>query len=224
MVQPGSKAFCLVNLLRLCACALPAAALLSPRPAEAVLNFFIYESTGSVFVESRGSLNLPGPLGTGTCDFASLIRAQEAALFFCNPVGRPYRSYLLAGPASFGTGGIVFATSSGTDYGGGITGVPARFNIDASYVNDSPINFSSAFAGKTLADLGLTALGSSPVGTWTLQSNGSDGYTANDTINVFIGSVPPEPVPGPLPLLGAAAAFGYSRRLRRRVVQSRPPR
>jgi hypothetical protein len=31
----------------------------------------------------------------------------------------------------------------------------------------------------------------------------------------------PAEVPGPLPLFGAAAAFGYSRRLRRRVSLSR---
>lgn len=36
------------------------------------------------------------------------------------------------------------------------------------------------------------------------------------TFGLTIGAVE---VPGPLPVLGAAAAFGYSRRLRRRIQQ-----
>lgn len=31
----------------------------------------------------------------------------------------------------------------------------------------------------------------------------------------------PAPVPGPLPLFGAAAAFGFSRKLRKRIQESR---
>ncbi len=39
----------------------------------------------------------------------------------------------------------------------------------------------------------------------------------NATISNFSAPVPGAPVPGPLPLLGVGAAFGYSRRLRRRI-------
>ena len=45
-----------------------------------------------------------------------------------------------------------------------------------------------------------------------------ESYTANDTIQVVLGT--PPPVPGPLPLLGAGAAFGWSRRLRNRIAAS----
>jgi hypothetical protein len=34
----------------------------------------------------------------------------------------------------------------------------------------------------------------------------------------------PAPAPGPVPLLGAAAAFGYSRKLRNRIQKSIPAR
>lgn len=44
--------------------------------------------------------------------------------------------------------------------------------------------------------------------------------TVNNFYNSF--SIQGTPVPGPLPLLGAGAAFGASRRLRRRVQASRP--
>jgi len=77
--------------------------------------------------------------------------------------------------------------------------------------------FSEAvFNGKSLADFGITTSGL--LGTWTLQpADGSDPYTANDTINLIAGP-PSAAVPGPLPLLGAGAAFGWSRRLRKRIA------
>ena len=38
------------------------------------------------------------------------------------------------------------------------------------------------------------------------------------------GQAPGDEVPGPVPLLGAAAAFGYSRKLRRRIGANTPHR
>lgn len=38
------------------------------------------------------------------------------------------------------------------------------------------------------------------------------------TITIMTGSMPTTSVPGPLPVLGAGAAYGYSRRLRRRIL------
>ncbi|MFM1798732.1 MAG: hypothetical protein RLZZ117_1010, partial [Cyanobacteriota bacterium] len=75
-----------------------------------------------------------------------------------------------------------------------------------SYVSGSPIISSAVFNGLTLADLGLTPT-SGTVGTWTLEGTG-------DTVNVNV-------VPGPLPLLGAGAAFGFSRRLRQRIQRNK---
>jgi len=77
----------------------------------------------------------------------------------------------------------------------------------------------SVYSGKTLANCGSTALGL--VGTWTLlPANGSDPYTANNTIQLIVGAPTPPSVatPGPLPLFGACAAFGWSRRLRKRIA------
>ena len=42
---------------------------------------------------------------------------------------------------------------------------------------------------------------------------GDDGSMTSSTLSPVL----PAPVPGPLPLFGAGAAFGWSRRLRRRV-------
>jgi MYXO-CTERM domain-containing protein len=48
--------------------------------------------------------------------------------------------------------------------------------------------------------------------------------STGDTITVNATSAPAD-VPGPLPLLGAGAAFGWSRRLRKRIATplSTPP-
>ena len=58
----------------------------------------------------------------------------------------------------------------------------------------------------TLAGIGLT----SPTIVFT-----------SGTEQIILRNNPPQ-VPGPLPLLGAAAAFGYSRKLRNRIQKSTP--
>ena len=75
--------------------------------------------------------------------------------------------------------------------------------------------FSEAiYSGKSFTDFGITSSGL--VGTWTLQpASGSDPYSASDKINLIVGAPTAASVPGPL--LGAAAAFGWSRKLRRRM-------
>jgi hypothetical protein len=69
--------------------------------------------------------------------------------------------------------------------------------------------------GTTLADLGFTTTGL--IGTWFLTGT-------SETIQVILGA-PGAAVPGPLPLFGAAAAFGWSRKLRKRIAAplSTPP-
>jgi hypothetical protein len=46
---------------------------------------------------------------------------------------------------------------------------------------------------------------------------------ANTTLYAQAELVPPVPVPGPLPALGAAAAFGFSRKLRKRIKSNTNP-
>ena len=49
----------------------------------------------------------------------------------------------------------------------------------------------------------------------TAAPNGGTLLTRDSTLD--LSTPPPADVPGPLPLLGGAAAFGFSRRLRRRI-------
>jgi hypothetical protein len=76
--------------------------------------------------------------------------------------------------------------------------------LELNDANGTPIVSSATFLNRNPAELGFTAPGL--IGTWTLRHT-----TTHDWIKVVVSSVP-----GPLPLLGAAAAFGW--------LISRPPR
>jgi hypothetical protein len=56
----------------------------------------------------------------------------------------------------------------------------------------------------------------------TAASGPSFGSANDESYNSLNWSLTPVPVPGPLPLLGAAAAFGWSRKLRKRLKSSKP--
>ncbi len=80
------------------------------------------------------------------------------------------------------------------------------FLVDDSYVSNTPFTSSSTFNGVTLAEFGFD---SGLIGSWTMDNG--------EVINICVGScspLPPTPVPGPLPILGGAAAFGSVRKLR----------
>lgn len=52
---------------------------------------------------------------------------------------------------------------------------------------------------------------------------GAGTPTAYATVDdLVLGQAAPASVPGPLPLIGAATAFGFSRRLRSRIAAARP--
>jgi hypothetical protein len=176
----------------------------SGNPAKAVLNYNIYEFSGNLVIETDGSLNaLPSSPGTTSCGAKGAFSAFLALI--CTGPDASNPRYPISGPSNFSTGSGDFFPASSVS---GITTVldaPSIFSIANSYVLGTPIISSLTFNGKTLADLGLTP-SSGSLGTWTL--NGT-----TETINVRVYN----PVPGPLPVLGAGAAFGFSRRLRRRV-------
>jgi hypothetical protein len=85
-------------------------------------------------------------------------------------------------------------------------------SIPSDYVVGSLYSSSATFSGQSLSSQGFTARGL--VGTWSLVGT-------SEVINVCLGSGPctaSTAVPGPLPLLGASAAFEWSRRMRRRIA------
>jgi hypothetical protein len=184
-----------------------AALLVCSEPAQAALTYNIYENSGNVIIETQGSLNLPAPSpGSSLTCGTSLggVWGSQGAICTGPDASKPY--YFITGPTSF-TGPVAF--KYGTSTSGKMTVLFAAaglFTID-SYLSGDPIVASTTIAGNTLASLGFPTQGT--IGTWTITGTG-------DTIKVNVGN----PVPGPLPLLGAAAAFGFSRRLRRRIAHS----
>ncbi len=188
----------------------PAALLLSQGQAKAVLTYNIFESAGNVVVETNGSLNLTGAETLGNsigCDNAGLILSTSAVICTGPDIYSSVQSFKISGPTSFnGTVSAASSISSGifTIFWGSFAGI----GLASSYLSNAPIVSNSTFNGATLASLGFTTTGL--IGTWTL--NGT-----TESINVFI---PPSPatVPSPLPLVGAAAAFSVSRRLRKRIA------
>ena len=55
-------------------------------------------------------------------------------------------------------------------------------------------------------------------------SNGSNSSTGSETFFIYIAiNPPPETAPAPLPIFGAAAAFGASRQLRKRIRATKSP-
>jgi hypothetical protein len=197
-------------------------AAVKPGAGQGCFNVQFFESGGNVVVQASGSLNLAGATDYGDNNDCNQIDGSidKFDAWICTGPSLSVPSYTLSSgpswlpltlpyriqPASSVSG--IFTTLQGNDQ---------YFGIDPNYISNTPIVSSATFNGKTLADLGFTTTGL--LGTWTIDGN-------NELIQAYIGPpAPSAPVPGPLPLLGAGAAFGWSRRLRKRIAAplSRPP-
>ena len=193
------------------------------QPAQAVLIYNFYESGGNLVVEGTGSLNLPSPLATFPLPFSTGFLELDIAFLIGTPDPRTgVGLYSITGPTTLGAGIIPTPISSSSDSGisSGLiyTSIESLFLIDSTYVSGATINSSSTFTGTTLASLGMPNSGT--LGTWTLFDAGNPSYVG-DTISVQVNaSASPASVPGPLPILGLAAAFGFSRKLRKRIKAS----
>ena len=188
--------------------ALPAALALvaagSWQPAQALLTYNIFETSGGdVVVETSGSLNLGASIATVNC-FAGFIQSRTGTI--CTGTSQTGPAYALSGPSSFNGTVFNFSASANSGITTQLNGENNFFAIDAGYTSGTPIVSSATYSNTTLAGLGFTTTGL--IGTWTLNDGG-------DQIRVVLTEVP-----GPLPLLGAGAAFGFSRRLRRRISAS----
>lgn len=170
--------------------------------SEAILAYEFIQQGSDVGLTVSGSLSgLPAGLPSNTTG-PSIIGPSLAIIASGNLSGT---NYFISGPANFGTGGPNLMSYSGDPFSFGFGN---SLILSNTYAQGSAISGSGLFTGKTLADLGLSAT-SGLLGTWTIGS---------DTIEVWAGAKPAAS-PTPLSLLGATAAFAYSRRLRARVRQ-----
>ena len=177
------------------------------RPAAAVLTFNIYPSGSDVVINSVGSLNLPAKDFEDRCYANGFFRPQNATI--CTGIDAASWGFYIDGPSGLGfTKPGLYADSAA----GPVVGMAADvLVVDKIFSQNSLVTFNSTatFNNTTLADLGFTTTG--VIATWTLRGT-------SETVRVL---VTPSAVPGPLPLLGVSAAYGLSRRLRRRVFQGR---
>lgn len=196
------------------------------QPAQAILIYNFYESGGNLVVEGTGSLSLPTSLGTVPLMISTGSLELDGAFVIGTPA--PFVDiYLATGPTTLGAGIIPTSLSSSSDSGIGsllIYNDPmspflsALFAVNDTYISGASIFSSSTFTGITLASLGMPNSGT--LGTWTLFDPGDPSYIG-DTISVQVNaSGSPASVPGPLPILGVTATFGFSRKLRKRIKNS----
>ena len=190
--------------------AAPTALLLSQDQAKAVLTYNIFESGGNVVVQTNGSLNLTGAQANGTwnCGSDGFISSSFARVC-TGPNNLASQGYAILGPDNYNGSVFEGPASSVSGIFTQLFGWFNTFSIDPAYVSATPIVSSATYNGTTLAGLGFTTTGL--IGTWSLVGT-------SETINVFLGDPVSAAVPGPVPLLGAGFAFGWSRRLRKRIA------
>lgn len=136
---------------------------------------------------------------TGACEGTGISWNDEIQLLLQSPTGTivslvPFDA--LSGQAPGATVTWSFADSASSVVSGSSL-------VSGTYLPSSPL---SAFIGEN------------GNGTWNLLF--ADG-SGEDPLSINSWSLTVNPVPGPLPVLGAASAFGISRRLRRRIASSR---
>ena len=206
------------------------ATLLDSAPSKAVLYIdFIPLSPTQTRIQASGTINpsLLGSSSSGAINLApnppnsSRISRNVDELRFnynsvsTNPAGRRY--------AITGNSNPFTATGPNTSWSGNIptNNPPLMFrfgaNMDLWLPNTftggaSPVNQNNPVNGFFDVKLSLAEIGlANPILAFT---SGSEQIILRDAT----------PTPGPVPLLGAATAFGYSRKLRNRIQKSTPSR
>ncbi len=167
--------------------------------ASAAVTIDIVQRGGDIVATASGALDLTGLKALGERDQHPWVIGSVGAITL-GPDAHGDSYITLTGPASFGPGFLVGASSSSGDTFT-LVGGNGAVSVPVGYVSGAPISSSDTFSGHTLADLGLTA--------------GRYAFTApDDTLTLNIGAVP-EPATWAVMLLGVGmvgACLRISRR------------
>jgi len=192
---------------------------------------FIYQGLNSINDVGAGDwtpVGQTGPLGSlGAKEqrFDYLFPAASATIpspvnnLWVDNVTSDFGSFFLAGSCSFcgaaNAVSLLSTTNSNADFiGVAAADAPTGSTGNQNYLNSKiyDIVFGASGIKGTISFDALTtivnATGTQPV----QQTNGG-----KIVIKITEPPTPSQPVPGPLPLLGAGAALGFSRRLRRQL-------
>jgi len=174
------------------------------------IGFYLYEATASsVSGNGNGATQLYTPVGaplvSTTLNFTPPLTGTSAYSTF-NFSGTNLGSYLLAAGKSYllVTGNVTTANQLPMTYG-------------AATAAETP-GTTNLIAWNTSANNCTNGSGTCKTDTLT-STNGFQAVNRNATTSTLWKINGTQAVPTPLPLVGAGLAFGYSRRLRRRVGQ-----
>ncbi len=185
----------------------PASLLLLQGQAKAILIFEILQTGSNVTINARGSISQLNAFQFQVTNPGGAIKADQAGIAAGARPTCTWNFYAVTGPSDFGTGGLFDADTSSGDC---VQSYKTAVGLPVSYVPGTPLSASMIFINKTLADLGLSST-SGLLGEWVLTGT-------SEKFQVWAGSAPTTSVPGPVPILGVAAAFGWCRRLRKRIA------
>ena len=192
--------------------------LISAVPARALVTVTVSEVGGDVVMSGSGSLNVSALAYIGGTGYTYGID-PDTSTFLINPgpISALYQGgFSLPAALGPGTANILPNSGSGDQFGIALYyGTPTLFVPGylggGTYTDGTGISSTSTYVGQTLSSLGLTP------GNYT-WSWGSGGNADSITMQIGSSAAPgPASVPGPLPILGIAAAFGFSRKLRQRT-------
>jgi hypothetical protein len=182
--------------------------------AQAAFIANMYESGSDVVVSGSGTINTAGFVYPGYDVYGlppAIVWASSGSILL-GAAGTELVDYYspFTGPASFGSGGPITATSGSGDRLGVRFDAQPGIAVPGDYISGTALASSSLYAGATLASLGVIP-GSY---TWSWGSGPNvDSFTLN------ISTTPPEieaPEPASMALLGAGLV-GLA--LRRRVAK-----
>jgi len=214
----------------------PAWAVTSVQPFTTTDTFTNFPAASSVSATYRPHLPQftvqPFNAALGTLTSTTIVWGTTAS--FSGTVGAASASgnSSLSAGGSYAVDGVQYGGGGGGNGGGGNTGDTFSFNI-ASFGDTR--QFLTSGAGVSYDPLILADfIGANPYSivfedsttrispysfTYSNIASGSASFTTTASVTYDYVAAPSASVPGPLPLLGAGAAWGWSRRLRRRCSQ-----
>ncbi len=140
-------------------------------------------------------------------DFGSVIDppTQSGSISYTISVTNPRFEFAAVGLDS----GCIFPALGGCTVTKNVSWNGGSTSLASSNGNPAPVDY--------LFAAGVTSLNIQDI---FFATGNSAVSTANNFFSQRPGNVPPDSVPGPLPILGAGMAFGLSRRLRSRIKAS----
>ena len=191
----------------------------APSEAAATVKATVNGFTGA-FAPGQWNRNPTSPDASGSVTFItsdtqlSLVKIQPNATPVAGVIN--ITPFVVNALKPAGAGAFIGWKSTG-NYTWGITGSSnnAKYNFTAGSDVDGSTKLNTNSPDSGTFDVGSAS--DTDILTFQIARNGGTTGEGTGVISNFVFEAEYEAVPGPLPLLGAAAAFGWSRRLRKRL-------